>query len=106
MARSFTRIGDKFLRHRSCLNAQRQQDIPARATARALKIEAFSDALHVALEISLTGSGHPRRSVWASERKPKKLKPIGRARARVRESHRQNMRYNGTVDGAESGTLL
>jgi len=58
MARSFTRIGDKFLRHRSCLNAQRQQDIPARATARALKIEAFSDELHVALEISPTGSGH------------------------------------------------
>src|SRR5690242_16432253 len=62
------------------------------------KIEAFSDALHVALEISPTGSGRQRRSVWASERKPKKLKPIGRARARVRESqsYRQNMRYNGT----------
>jgi len=36
MARSYTRIGDKFLWHRSCLYAERQQDISARATARAL----------------------------------------------------------------------
>src|SRR6476469_7167704 len=41
MEQSYTRIGDKFLRHRSCFYAERQQDIPARATTRALKLDAF-----------------------------------------------------------------